>query len=337
MSKKKWLVALACVAGTLLACLVVGAGVFRTSAFSGNEDACIYLLGDDSIGSVKAKLREAGVRTTGLNALTLVVGYDVRPGKYAIHPGDNIVGIFRRLRNGQQEPVNLVLPSLRTMDALASLLGRNLMLDSAEVATTLADTAFIARYGYTTETLPALFVPNTYQIYWTVSMDQLMWRMQCENDAFWRGERDTKAQRLGLSREQVSTLASIVDEETANAAEKPTIAGLYLNRLHLDMPLQADPTVKFAVGDPTLRRILRQHLTADSPYNTYTHIGLPPGPIRIASVEGIDAVLNHTNHNYLYMCAKEDFSGTHNFAATWEEHQQNAQRYRQALNRRNIR
>jgi UPF0755 protein len=164
-----------------------------------------------------------------------------------------------------------------------------------------------------------------------------MERMERENNRFWTAERKQKAEACGLTREQVATLASIVDEETANNGEKPIIAGLYLNRLHKKIPLQADPTVKFAVGDFSLRRILNIHLLTESPYNTYRHSGLPPGPIRIASIAGLDAVLNHARHNYLYMCAKEDFSGTHNFAATLSEHNRNAQRYRRALNKRGIR
>ncbi len=327
---------LACVCGALLVCLIAMAGVFLTPAFVGEEAAYVYILPEDSLGGVRAKLRAEGVRTVGLGALSLA-GYDVRPGRYAIQGGDNIVDIFRRLRNGQQEPLNLVLPSLRTVDDLAGFLGRHLMLDSAEVAMAFADTAYIARYGYTRETLPALFIPNTYQMYWSIPLDNFMQRMRSENEAFWTAGRDAKAREIGLSHAEVATLASIVDEETARGDEKPTIAGLYLNRLRRGIPLQADPTVKFAVGDIALRRIRGEHLKVESPYNTYLHKGLPPGPIRIPSVGGIDAVLNHTVHDYIFMCAKEDFSGTHNFAATFREHLGNARRYQKALNERGIR
>jgi UPF0755 protein len=164
-----------------------------------------------------------------------------------------------------------------------------------------------------------------------------MERMAKENARFWGdANREAKAKALEMTHEEVITLASIVDEETANNAEKPRVAGLYLNRLHQGIPLQADPTVKFAMGDASLRRILNKHLTTDNPYNTYVHRGLPPGPIRIPTVAGIDAVLNAERHNYLYMCAKEDFSGTHNFAATYAEHLINARRYQRALNERGI-
>ncbi|MBR6286523.1 MAG: endolytic transglycosylase MltG, partial [Bacteroidaceae bacterium] len=187
------------------------------------------------------------------------------------------------------------------------------------------------------ETLPALFLPNTYEVYWDVSMDGFMKRMERENKSFWNKEREEKAKRTGCSHIEIATLASIVDEETANNAEKPTIARLYYNRLNLHMPLQADPTVKYASRQHNARRVRGKMLQADSPYNTYRHIGLPPGPIKVASVVGIDAVLNMPEHDYLYMCAKEDFSGTHNFARTHSEHLQNAARYIAALNAKGIR
>ena len=181
-----------------------------------------------------------------------------------------------------------------------------------------------------------MFVPNTYDVYWNMSMDALLERMQKEHDRFWDGEREQKAARMQLTPVEVCTLASIIDEETANNAEKPMIAGMYLNRLKQGMPLQADPTIKFALKQFELKRIWQNLLQTDSPYNTYQNAGLPPGPIKIASIRGIDAVLNAVSHDYLYMCAKEDFSGTHNFATTYQEHLKNAARYSKALNERGI-
>ena len=169
-----------------------------------------------------------------------------------------------------------------------------------------------------------------------MSIDNLMERMVKEHNAFWTAERKQKADAMGMSLVEVATLASIIDEETANNGEKPMIAGMYLNRLKTNMPLQADPTIKFALKDFALRRIYHKQLKVESPYNTYVNTGLPPGPIKVASVAGIDAVLNHVEHNYLYMCAKEDFSGTHNFARTYTEHLANAARYTKALNERGI-
>ena len=323
----------------LVVCLVLAVplSVLKSSTRFGENERYLYIYPGQTTADVRHMLQELGVhRMTGFTLLDKTLGYKVRPGRYRINRGDSMLEIFRRLRNGQQEPVRLTIPSVRTMDRLAGYLGDHLMLDSAEVATAFRDAAFCETYGYSVETLPALFIPNTYEVYWTLSLEQLMERMQRENDAFWTKERSDKAKAMGMTREEVATLASIVDEETANNAEKPMVAGMYVKRLSIDMPLQADPTVKFALGDFALRRIYQKHLTVDSPYNTYRNTGLPPGPIRIASVAGIDAVLNHVPHDYIYMCAKEDFSGTHNFAKTYSEHLKNALRYTQALNQRNI-
>jgi len=325
------------------ACLMTGiavgvfAGICLTSAYDGEETAYIHLYPKDKVEDVPAKLKEAKVKPTGITMLQNLMGYHVRPGRYAIEKGDNIITIFRRLRNGQQEPLNLVIPCVRTMHDMAGYLGEKLMMDSLTLDSAFYDSTYTAKYGYRVETLPALFIPNTYQVYWNISKDELMERMQRENKAFWEAEnREGKARSTGFSHEEICTIASIVDEETANNGEKPMVAGMYIKRLQIGMPLQADPTVKFALGDFALRRILNEHLTVESPYNTYRNEGLPPGPIRIASVVGIDAVLNHVHHDYIYMCAKEDFSGTHNFAATYNEHLRNAHRYAQALNERGI-
>lgn len=293
----------------------------------------IYIDRDDTQDSVRTK-SGMGWRWDIYNK---VFSYRLRTGRYRLHPGLTYIGLYRQLRNGSQEPMNLVIPTSRTMDRLASVLSQSLMVDSAEIASVLTDSTYCNTHGYTTATIPTLFIPNTYEVYWDISVDGLIERMERENNRFWTAERKAKADALGMTHEEVATLASIVDEETANNAEKPMIAGLYLNRLRLGMPLQADPTVKFAVGDFTLRRILNKHLRVESPYNTYQVTGLPPGPIRIASIAGLDAVLNHVEHPFLYMCAKEDFSGTHNFATTLSEHYRNARRYVKALNARGIR
>jgi UPF0755 protein len=188
-----------------------------------------------------------------------------------------------------------------------------------------------------------MFIPNTYDIYWNIPLDKFLARMKKESDKFWNFERKEKAKAMNLSENQVITLASIVDEETANNAEKPMIAGMYYNRYKYrdakypnGMPLQADPTIKYAWKRFDLKRIYNNLLFIKSPFNTYKYAGLPPGPIRIPTVAGIDAVLNHVHHDYLYMCAKEDFSGTHNFARTYEDHLRNAKKYSQALNERGI-
>ena len=261
----------------------------------------------------------------------------VKPGNYAIRPGDSMRDICLRLLSGNQTPVKLVLPSVRTLDRLAGAVSKQIMIDSAAVMGLLTDVRFLDSLGYTSETIPCLFIPNTYEVYWTMSPEQFVTRMVKERNAFWTPARTAKAKALGLTPNEVITLASIVDEETVKNDEKPMVAKLYLNRLKRGMLLQADPTVKFALGEFELRRILYVHLQTNSPYNTYKYAGLPPGPIRIPTISAIESVLNPANHSYLYMCAKEDFSGYHNFATTLTQHNVNARRYQQALNRRGIR
>ena len=329
-------------AAAALCLLIAGAGILcaslclhkvRLPAEEAGTPTYIYIDTDDDVDSLRTKLDlgwRFGWYARAMHPL-------VRTGRYRVEDGMPSLDLYRRLRNGQQEPLRLTLPSVRTLDRLASRLGSQLMLDSATVATAFYDSTFCQEYGYRLETLPALFIPNTYEVYWNISLPALMKRMQQENARFWTKERQAKADALGLTHEQVATLASIVEEETANDGEKPMIAGLYLNRLRKGMLLQADPTVKFAQGNFALRRILYAHLEIDNPYNTYKYKGLPPGPIRIPSIVGLDAVLNAREHPYLYMCAKEDFSGTHNFAATLSEHMRNARRYARALNERGIR
>lgn len=300
----------------------------------------VYIDSDDTQDSVFSKIHPIAnaIPMSGFSTLARHSGYadHIRTGRYAIHPGEGALMVFRHLKNGQQTPVSLTIPEVRTIDRLAGALARKLMLDSADVAIHLSDSAYCARWGYDTATVAALFVPNTYDIYWNVGLDRLMERMEKENQKFWNDERRGKAEAMGMTPVEVATMASIIDEETANNAEKPMIAGMYYNRLKAGMPLQADPTIKFALKDFALRRIYHKLLHIDSPYNTYRYEGLPPGPIKIASIAGIDAVLNHVDHDYLYMCAKEDFSGTHNFARTYQEHLQNAARYTKALNERGI-
>ena len=182
-----------------------------------------------------------------------------------------------------------------------------------------------------------MFIPNSYQLYWNTSAEKFFVRMYDEYQKFWTKERKAKAQMIGLKPIQVSILASIVDGEALHEKEMPMIAGLYMNRYNSGTPLESDPTVIFATNDFTIRRVLNKHLRIDSPYNTYLHTGLPPGPINMPSMKAIDAVLNYTKHHYVYMCAKDDFSGYHNFASTLAAHQVNAHKFQEALNERNIR
>ena len=311
-----------------------------SSPFEITETTYLYVRPMDTEADVRQQLREVtGARTMiGWDLARRIAEFHPRTGRYAVEPGESMFSVFRKLKHGQQAPVRFTIPSVRRLEKLAGVMANKLMLDSADVAFAFSDSIFASNYGYTPATLPALFIPNTYELYWNTSLEAFMERMQRENQTFWENEgRQEAARRMGMSHEEVVTLASIVDEETANNPEKPRVAGMYINRLKAGMPLQADPTVKFALHNDTLRRIRNEHLRVDNPYNTYRNTGLPPGPIRIPSIAGIDAVLRHESHDYLYMCAKEDFSGTHNFAHSYSEHLKNARRYQQALTRRGIR
>lgn len=262
---------------------------------------------------------------------------NMRTGKYAVTDGMSQMQLLNVLRRGQQTSVRLTFNNIRLKKDLAERLAEQLMIDDQAILALLNDPACCDSLGFTTETINAMFIPNTYEVYWNIPAERLLQRLKREYDTFWTEERKNKAKAAGLTPIEVSILASVVEEETAAADEYPIVAGLYINRLNRGIPLQADPTVKFAVGDFSLQRILFEHLEIDSPYNTYKYAGLPPGPLRTPSIRGIDAVLNHTAHKYLYMCAKEDFSGRHNFAVTLAEHNRNAERYRAELNRRKIR
>ena len=343
MKKKTRNILLALAAAVVLIALAgAGTGYYLLLApqFHPQKTQYVYIDRDDNLDSIYNKVRQTGQagNLTGFRWMARYRDYArcIHTGRYAIHPGENVYHVFSRLYRGYQEPMNLTIGSVRTLDRLARNVGEQLMIDSAEIAAPLSDSAFIHRLGYTPETLPALFIPNTYQVYWNMSVEEFLQRMQKEHAAFWNEKRRAQAQAMHMTPEEVATLASIVEEETNNNAEKPTVAGLYINRLHANMPLQADPTIKFALQNAGIRRITNADLNIDSPYNTYLHTGLPPGPIRIPSIVGLDAVLNYTRHNYLYMCAKEDFSGTHNFASNYRDHLRNARKYWNALNRRKI-
>lgn len=343
MTQQKKIVFSAVLALLLITAAGIATGYYLVTRrpFGIDRPTYLYIDADDTADSVYTKLgTELKAQSlTGFRLLARIYDYPshLHTGAYRMDGSIRSLDAFRMLLHGHQTPVRLVVPSTRTLDRVAAMMGRRLMTDSASIARLLNDSSYIARLGFDRQTLPALFVPNTYEVYWNTTAEDLLKRLRREYDRFWNETRRQKAEQIGLTPIEVATLASIVEEETAQKAEKPMVAGLYMNRLHRGMPLQADPTVKFALQQFGLRRILYAHLETDSPYNTYKYTGLPPGPIRIATIDGMESVLDYTRHNYLYMCAKEDFSGFHNFAATLQEHSRNAQRYQRELNRRNIR
>jgi UPF0755 protein len=260
----------------------------------------------------------------------------LKPGKYRLKEGMNNRTLINMLKAGNQEAVKLKFQNVRKIENFAALLAKNLEADSLAFIRLLDSTAFIAQYGFNRETVYTMFIPNTYEMWWNTSPEDFFKKMNAEYLKFWNAERKRKAAALGLDPIKVTILASIVDAEALYDKEMPTIAGLYLNRVKKGMLLQADPTVIFANGDFTVKRVTGPLLRVDSKYNTYKYVGLPPGPINMPSINAIDAVLNKEDNNYIYMCAKEDFSGYHNFAATEQEHNINAKKYREALNKRNI-
>ena len=329
-----------CVVATVVIIAAAAYYVLFTAMSRTGEEAYLHIDGDDNIDSVTTKLEPLATRH-GMWAFRKLAawkhyGDHIRTGRYLIGQ-EGALQTFRHIRNGIQAPVSVSINAVRTKEKLSRLIGRKLMMDSKELLAALDDSATCASLGYTPQTVIAMFIPNTYDLYWNISCNRFLERMNEENKKFWTLERKDKAKAAGLTQTEVMTLASIVDEETANVEEMPKIAGMYLNRLKIGMLLQADPTVKYANGNFEARRIYNSMLRVDNPYNTYRYKGLPPGPIRIPSLQSVEAVLNYAKHDYLYMCAKEDFSGTHNFAKTYAEHMQNAARYARALNERGVR
>jgi UPF0755 protein len=260
----------------------------------------------------------------------------LKPGRYKLSRGMNNRTLINKIKAGNQEPVNLKYQNLRRKEDFAGYLSKQLEPDSMSFIKILDSAELVQQYGFTKDNIYTMFIPNTYQMYWNTPAMEFFKKMNSEYIKFWTPERKKKAEALKLTPIQVSILASIVDGEAIYDKEMPIIAGLYLNRLNKGIRLQADPTIIFANNDFTVKRVTFALLQVDSKYNTYKYAGLPPGPVMMPSIKAIDAVLNKDNNNYLYMCAKEDFSGYHNFAETKAQHEINARKYRQALNDRKI-
>ena len=265
-------------------------------------------------------------------------GYDknVKPGRYKIRDGISNNDLVNMLRSGNQDPVMVVFNNVRSLNEVAGRVSKYLEKDSADFAAHFAGPDLATKYGFEPEVFTSMFIPNTYEFFWSTTPGAFTDRMNKEYEKFWDGERDRKAKRMEMTRAEVVTLASIVDEETLFDDENRTVAGVYINRIAKGIPLQADPTLKFALGDFTLKRILNEDKKIDSPYKTYRFKGLPPGPISVPSVSAIDGVLEYEKHNYYYFCAKADFSGYHAFARTLSQHNRNAREYQKVLNRNRI-
>lgn len=261
----------------------------------------------------------------------------IKPGYYKLKAGMTNRQILRLFTAGLQTPVKVSIVHARTNEDLAKLIAKQLIFNEEDILPYLNSRDSLAEYNFDPISVKSMIIPNTYEFYWTSTPKKFLDKMFAEYQKFWNDDRIQKAEKIGLSPLEVSTLASIVQaEQSKNITEQPTIAGLYMNRLRKKIPLQADPTVIYAIQDFNRKRLLKSDLQIDSPYNTYKYAGLPPGPINLPSINALDAVLNYVSHEYIYMCAKDDFSGFHYFSTTLNQHQIYAQRYQKALNNRGI-
>lgn len=262
---------------------------------------------------------------------------NIHPGHYKLQPGMSNKELVSLLRSGRQTPVKVTFNNIRTNAALAGQVAESIEADSISLLQILNNDSALKKYGFTSQTVIGMFIPNTYEFYWNTSANKFIERMAREYKDFWNAPRKLKAKTIGLTQTQVSAIAAIVEQETQKKDERPLVAGVYMNRYLKGWKLEADPTLVFALGDFSVQRVLNEYKEIDSPYNTYMYAGLPPGPICMPSISSIDAVLNYTKHEYFYFCAKDDFSGYHSFAKTYSEHLLNAKRFQMELNRRHIR
>ncbi len=262
---------------------------------------------------------------------------NVKPGKYRLKDKMTANELINMLRSGNQLPLRFTFNNIRFVDKLAGIAAKKMELDSVELSRLFHDNSYLEQYGFNNQTVVAMFLPNTYEFYWNTSADQFMKRMHKEYQKFWNEKRSNKALEIGISIEDVSILASIVQEETNRKDEMSRIAGVYINRLDRGMLLQADPTARFAYGDFTVKRVTYDYLKIDSPYNTYIYAGLPPGPICMPDPITIDKVLDYEKHKYIFFCAKPNNSGYHAFAITNAQHNRNARAYHRYLNKHRIR
>ena len=329
--------------------LAVGGGLvaylelFKKNVYLGDkQEDFIYVKTGSNLNDVVQMLSERGIilNSNTFKFVAQIRQYDdtqIKPGKYKIKANMGNLQLIGLLKSGQQTPVKVVLSNARTKEQLAGIISRKIEADSLSLLELMNESEFLYQFGFNPENVIGMFLPNTYEFYWNTTAKDFFVKMEKEYRKFWTETRIRQAHQMNLTQGEVVTLASIVEKETNYNPEKKTIAGVYLNRIKINMPLQADPTVVFAVGDFTIKRITSEHTSIDNSYNTYKNLGLPPGPICMPGKSSIDAVLNAQNHKFIYFCAKEDFSGAHNFATNFDEHQKNARKYQKALNARAIR
>lgn len=314
--------------------------LFEPNVTSGNKPEVVLIPTGSTFADVVQVLKSKNLlineKSFSWTARQMKYADNIKPGRYTIQPRMNNKDLVGLLRSGKQTPVKVVFNNIRTKDQLAERIGDQLEAPAHALKNLMNDADYMKSLGFNPDNALSMFIPNTYEFYWNTSADQFMQRMKREYGKFWNAERIRKARAIGFRPEEVSILASIVQQETNRDDEKNTIAGVYINRIHKGMRLEADPTLVYALGDFTINRVLNIYKAIESPYNTYKYAGLPPGPICLPTKTSLDAVLNYTRHNFLYFCAKEDFSGHHSFAATYAQHCVNAKRFQRALDRRGI-
>lgn len=306
---------------------------------SENASEYLYIPTGSTINDVERIINENNIlqNTETFKWVAAQLKYkNIKPGKYKINQGMSNVELVRKLRAGDQEVVKLSFQNFRLISEFVGYVGKQLECDSTELANKLDSIDLIRKYGFNEENIFCMFIPNTYEFYWNTSALKFIDKMNEQYQKFWTDDRIAKAKKIGLTKVEVSVLASIVDQEALVNKEMKTIAGVYMNRINRGMKLEADPTVIFAIGDFNIKRVLNKMLAHNSPYNTYKYNGLPPGPICMPSIAAIDAVLSYEKHNYIYFCAKEDFSGYHNYASNLKDHQLNARKFQLALSKRGI-
>jgi UPF0755 protein len=330
--KKQTIIILSIVAVILISGIICGFSLLNKKVRN-NESVSLYIYPSENYEKVLEKLEKNGVIEKNERAFSIFskvkkLENNIKSGHYVIEPKTSQVDLVRTLANGLQTPVKLVINKVRLKQDFAKKIANQLMLSENDILLAIDNRE-------NSQNIFDNIVCNTYEVYWNISAEKLLERLEKEANKWWENQ-SNQLEKIGLSRHEVVVLASIVEEETNKNEEKPTIAGVYINRLKKDMLLQADPTVKYAVGDFTIKRVMYKHLQTESPYNTYLNKGLPPTAICLPNVSSLKAVLNYQKHNYMFFCAKEDFSGYHNFATTPNEHYRNAERYKNALNKLGI-
>lgn len=304
------------------------------------EGTFIYIPRNTSYKELQNDLYQSGIVNdmVSFSFLARLLDYDknVKPGRYFIQSDMSNLKAIRYLRSGAQEPMRITFNTIRTYDDLAEKITANLAISKEEFLEVLTDEAIHEKYGFDRYSFLGMFIPNTYEVFWTIKAEDLVERLHQEYQRFWNAERKAKATSMGLSPKEVIVLASIVNAETTKRDESSKVAGVYVNRLKKKMLLQADPTLVYAIGDFSINRVLDIHKQVESPYNTYKYLGLPPGPINLPEISIIDATLNYEEHKYLYFCAKDDFSGYHAFATNLTDHLRNAAAYQSALNKARV-